>query len=195
MEAVLRDYCKQLKLKTLSEVYEDVPYESKEQYLTELLACEVASPTGYSRGTVAEEGRIPQHQDAGRLSVGAHHLALRCEQGSDTGLVVPGSSGECIDAGYRGYWEDPFGVRVRRAGVYRSQGSALLPCGGPGQHLVREASSGNAGAFSARTAQVCLTEPGRSGVCSVSPMFRFTRMVRSFCSMWWPTVMNSGVWW
>ena len=39
----LRDYCKQLKLKTLIEVYEEIPYESKEQYVTALLAREVAS--------------------------------------------------------------------------------------------------------------------------------------------------------
>lgn len=43
MATTLRDYCKQLKLSTLAEVYEEVPYQSQEQYLTDLLAREVAS--------------------------------------------------------------------------------------------------------------------------------------------------------
>jgi len=39
----LIDYCKQLKLKTTVEIYEEVPYEDKEQYLTELFRKEVES--------------------------------------------------------------------------------------------------------------------------------------------------------
>jgi DNA replication protein DnaC len=39
----LADYCKQLRLKTIVEIYEDVAYETKEQYLTELFRKEVES--------------------------------------------------------------------------------------------------------------------------------------------------------
>jgi DNA replication protein DnaC len=39
----LTDYCKQLRLKTIVEIYEDVVYETKEQYLTELFRKEVES--------------------------------------------------------------------------------------------------------------------------------------------------------
>jgi hypothetical protein len=35
------DYCKQLKLKTTVQIYEEVAYETKEQYLTELFRKEV----------------------------------------------------------------------------------------------------------------------------------------------------------
>jgi len=41
--ALLVGYCKQLKLKTTGEVYQEVPYETKEQYLTELFRKEVES--------------------------------------------------------------------------------------------------------------------------------------------------------
>jgi DNA replication protein DnaC len=44
METIsLPDYCKQLRLKTIVEIYEDVVYETKEQYLTELFRKEVES--------------------------------------------------------------------------------------------------------------------------------------------------------
>ena len=44
METIsLADYCKQLRLKTIVEIYEDVVYETKEQYLTELFGKEVES--------------------------------------------------------------------------------------------------------------------------------------------------------
>jgi DNA replication protein DnaC len=44
MEAIsLTDYCKQLRLKTIVEIYEDVVSETKEQYLTELFRQEVES--------------------------------------------------------------------------------------------------------------------------------------------------------
>ena len=39
----LVDYCKQLKLKTTVQIYEEVAYETKEQYLTELFRKEVES--------------------------------------------------------------------------------------------------------------------------------------------------------
>lgn len=44
LEAIsLADYCKQLRLKTIVEIYEDVAYETKEQYLTELFRKETES--------------------------------------------------------------------------------------------------------------------------------------------------------
>jgi DNA replication protein DnaC len=43
MSSELRDYCKQLKLKNIVEIYEEVPYEAKEQYLTTLFRNEVES--------------------------------------------------------------------------------------------------------------------------------------------------------
>jgi hypothetical protein len=39
----LVDYCRQLRLKTIVEIYQDVTYETKEQYLTELFRKEVES--------------------------------------------------------------------------------------------------------------------------------------------------------
>jgi DNA replication protein DnaC len=43
MSSELRGYCKQLKLKNVVEIYEEVPYEAKEQYLTALFRKEVES--------------------------------------------------------------------------------------------------------------------------------------------------------
>jgi len=43
MSSQLRDYCKQLKLKNIVEIYEEVAYETKEQYLAELFRMEVES--------------------------------------------------------------------------------------------------------------------------------------------------------
>jgi DNA replication protein DnaC len=43
MSSELRDHCKQLKLKNIVEIYEGVPYEAKEQYLTELFRKEIES--------------------------------------------------------------------------------------------------------------------------------------------------------
>ena len=39
----LVDYCKQLKLKTTAQIHQEVAYETKEQYLTELFRKEVES--------------------------------------------------------------------------------------------------------------------------------------------------------
>lgn len=43
MSSKLRDYCKELKLKNIVEIYEEVAYQTKEQYLAELFRMEVES--------------------------------------------------------------------------------------------------------------------------------------------------------
>ena len=43
MSSELHDYCKQLKLKNIVEIYEEVPYKAKEQYLTTLFRKEIES--------------------------------------------------------------------------------------------------------------------------------------------------------
>jgi hypothetical protein len=76
----LIDYCKQLRLKAIVEIYQDIAYETKEQYLTELFRKEVESRyTARVKRLMKKAGFSNIKTLEGYMLVVTHSVLKRCE--------------------------------------------------------------------------------------------------------------------
>ena len=129
----LIDYCKQLRLKTIVEIYQDTAYETKEQYLTELFRKEVESrrtarvkrlmkKAGFS-SIKTLEGYMFEHITWPKPSSRSEILDLAFLENHENllmlGAVGTGKTqpGKCMSRNYSFYW------RVRNH--HRSAASAV----------------------------------------------------------------------